>query len=72
MRSLTAAFLELWSVQAHHTENYGQYLDIVHTVPAKGFVQPFADNPLGQERAAEEVYLNLVSQSNRQLYFMTP
>ena len=72
VRSLTAAFLELWSVQAHHTENYGQYLDIVHTVPAKGFVQPFADNPLGQERAAEEVYLNLVSQSNRQLYFMTP
>ena len=41
-------------------------------MPATGFVQPFADNPLGQERAAEEVYLNLTSQSNRQLYFMTP
>lgn len=72
VRSLTATFLELWSVQAHHTENYGQYLNIVHSVPAQGFVQPFADNPLGLERAAEEVYLNLVSQSNRQLYFMTP
>ena len=44
----------------------------MHSVPATGFVQPFADNPLGQERAAEEVYLNLTSQSNIQLYFMTP
>ena len=72
VRSLTAAFLELWSVQNNQREDYAQYLNIVHSVPATGFVQPFADNPLGQERAAEEVYLNLTSQSNIQLYFMTP
>lgn len=72
VRSLTAAFLELWSVQNHQREDYRAYLDIVHSVPARGFVQPFADNPLGQERAAEEVYLNLTSQSNKTLYFMTP
>ena len=71
-RSLTAAFLELWSVQNHQREDYRAYLDILHSVPASGFVQPFADNPLGQERAAEEVYLNLTSQSNKTLYFMTP
>ena len=72
VRSLTAAFLELWSVQNHQREDYRAYLDVVHSVPARGFVQPFADNPLGQERAAEEVYLNLTSQSNKTLYFMTP
>lgn len=72
VRSLTAAFLELWSVQNRQREDYGEYLNILHSAPATGFVQPFADNPLGQERAAEEVYLNLTSQSNRQLYFMTP
>ena len=72
VRSLTAAFLELWSVQNHQREDYRAYLDILHSVPASGFVQPFADNPLGQERAAEEVYLNLTSQSNKTLYFMTP
>ena len=72
VRSLTAAFLELWSVQNHQREDYRAYLDIVHSVPARGFVQPFADNPLGQERAAEEAYLNLTSQSNKTLYFMTP
>ncbi|MDO5545486.1 MAG: cardiolipin synthase [Eubacteriales bacterium] len=72
VRSLTAAFLELWGVQQSQREDYRKYLDIVHSVPASGFVQPFADDPLGQERAAEEVYLNLTSQSNKTLYFMTP
>lgn len=72
VRSLTGAFLELWSVQSRQKQDYGKYLDIVHSVPAAGFVQPFADNPLGQERAAEEVYLNLISQADRTLYFMTP
>ena len=72
VRSLTAAFLELWSVQNNQREDYRAYLDILHSVPAGGFVQPFADNPLSQERAAEEVYLNLTSQSNKTLYFMTP
>ena len=72
VRSLTAAFLELWSIQEEPHEDYGKYLDIVHSVPTAGFVQPFADNPLGQERIAEEVYLNLTSQSNKSLYFMTP
>ena len=72
VRSLSAAFLELWSVQNRQKEDYRQYLDIRHSVSASGFVQPFADNPLGQERAAEEVYLNLISQSNRSLYVITP
>lgn len=72
VRSLTAIFLELWCVQNRKKENYGTYLDIVHSVPATGFVQPYGDNPLAEERVAEEVYLNLVSQSNKTLYFSTP
>ncbi|MGM9660867.1 MAG: cardiolipin synthase [Faecousia sp.] len=72
VRNLSAAFLELWGVQCRQKEDYGKYLDVLHSVRVSGFVQPFADNPLGQERAAEEVYLNLVSQANRSVYFMTP
>ncbi len=72
VRSLTAAFLELWGVQSREKEDYGKYLNIVHSVPSKGFVQPYADNPLGEERLAEDVYLNLISQANKSLYFITP
>lgn len=72
VRSLTEAFLELWTVQTRKKEDMTPYLDISHSVPARGFVQPFADNPLDEERTAEDVYLNLISQADQSLYVMTP
>lgn len=72
VRSLTAIFLELWSVQARDMEDMGKYLAVSHSVPARGFVQPYADDPMGEERIAESVYLNLVNQANESVYFMTP
>lgn len=72
VRSLTATFLELWSVQQKKTGDNARYLDVLHSVPAVGFVQPFADDPLARERVAENVYLNLINQAEKSLYFMTP
>ena len=72
VRSLTETFLELWSVQVKNREDSRNYLDTSHSVPARGFVQPFADNPLDEERVAENVYLNLIHQAQKTLYFMTP
>ena len=72
VRSLTAAFLELWALQSRETQSYDRFLNVVHKVAGEGYVQPFTDNPLGEERAAENVYLNLISQANEKLYFMTP
>ena len=72
VRSLTSIFLELWYVQDWKTEPVDNYLNIRHSVPADGFVQPFADNPLEEERIAENVYINLINQADRSLYMMTP
>ena len=72
VRSLTEAFLELWTVQTRKKEDMTPYLEISHSVHARGFVQPFADNPLDEERTAEDVYLNLISQADQSLYVMTP
>ncbi len=72
VRSLTATFLELWSTTTREEMNYGRYLDVRHSVPGDGFVQPFGDNPLGWERAAKNVYMNLISQATKTLYIMTP
>ena len=72
VRSLTAAFLELWALQSREVQNYDRFLNVIHRVQAQGYVQPFTDDPLGEERAAENVYLNLISQANEKLYFMTP
>ena len=73
VRSLTAAFLEMWNASEwKDAEDYDKYLDIVHSVPSDGFVQPYADDPLGKERVAENVYLNLISAAKKTLYFITP
>ena len=72
VRSLTAIFLELWKLQTRDKEDVGKYLDICHRAAAEGFVQPFADDPLGKERVAENVYLNLTNLAQKSLYFTTP
>lgn len=72
VRSLTAAFLEIWSVQSRDKEDWGTYLNVTRPVAARGYVQPYTDNPLTEERTAEDVYLNLTSQANKTLYFTTP
>ena len=72
VRSLTATFLELWAIQRRDGEDWKPYLNSCHSVPARGFVQPFSDNPLAEERVAENVYLNLIHQARKSLYLMTP
>ncbi len=72
VRGLTSIFLELWYLQTREKIPADEYLNVCHKVPAAGFVQPFADNPLEEERIAENVYLNLIHQANRSLYIMTP
>ena len=72
VRSLTSIFLELWYVQTREREPADAYLDVWHSVPAEGFVQPFGDNPLESERIAENVYMNLIHQAKYSLYLITP
>ena len=72
VRALTATFLELWQVTTREREDYGRYLDIDCRAVGDCLVQPYGDNPLGQERAAENVYLNLAAQAKYTLWFMTP
>lgn len=72
VKSLTATFLELWSVTTRETEYFDRWLDVRHCVDAPGFVQPFGDDPLGQERLSKNVYMNLIAHSTKSLYFITP
>ena len=70
--SLTALFLQMWHISTRENENWAQYLNPVHRVCAQGFVQPFGDDPLGTERAAQNVYMNMIEKATRSVWFMTP
>lgn len=72
VQSLTSIFLELWCLQTGTEEGYDRYLNVCHNVPGEGIVQPFADNPLEEERIAENVYMSLVDRADHSLYITTP
>lgn len=73
VRSLTAAFLEIWNACTRKEEDVEPFLSVHHSVPGtEGYVQPYEDNPLGKERAAENVYLNLIYAAKKTLYVTTP
>ena len=72
VRNLTAAFLELWNVNARTEEDPAPYLDISHRVEAPGLVQPFGDSPLDDQRTAEDVFLMLLGRAKKSVWFMTP
>ena len=72
VRSLTATFLQLWSVTTRKTDEFETYLRIRYSVPGEGYVQPFGDNPLAAERTAKNVYMNLIAQARESVYFITP
>ena len=72
VRSLTATFLELWNVTSRKQEDAAAYLNVSHRVRDRGWVLPFGDDPLGPNRAAEDLYLNLIGSARDRIWFMTP
>ena len=76
VRSLTVTFLEMWNAAKDNDLDdlyYEQYLPFVpYTAEGRGFVQPYADNPIDQEHVGEEVYMSIAERATDYLYFMTP
>lgn len=72
VQALTSVFLEMWNTCSRQGEPVDAFLNISHRVEADGYVQPYEDNPLGSERVAENVYLNLIYSARESLYVITP
>ena len=73
VRSLTALFLELWNLGGTVDHDPDRYLNASIPLPgARGFVLPFGDDPLSAERAAENVYMNMIAQAKESIWFITP
>ncbi len=76
--SFTVMFLEMWNSIKKTDENYDNYLitktDILEKEAGSltGFVQPYADSPLDDEYVSENVYLNMIKNAKKYIYFMTP
>ena len=76
VRSLTLMFLQMWGMDEREpdTESYGRYLNVpLPPLPeAGGYVLPYADSPLDDERVGESVYLDILSHAERYVRIFTP
>lgn len=73
VRSYTVMLLEMWNAMEHTDLSYERFF------PPKelswkndGYVQPYADNPLDGEHVGENVYMNIIKNAKRYVYFVTP
>ncbi|MDX9898489.1 MAG: cardiolipin synthase [Spirochaetia bacterium] len=71
VRSLTMMFLNMWSLQTHHDEDYRKYMAPVSESNAD-FIQPYADNPIDHEAVSASVFLNIINSARRYVYITTP
>ena len=76
VKSLTASFLTMWNAIEHTDNDYNKYLDATDgtykAVMKDCYVQPYSDNPLGQDRIGEDVYLNILKNAKDYVYINTP
>ena len=76
VRSLTLMFLQMWGMDEREpdTDSYGRYLNVpLRPLPgAGGYVLPYADSPLDDERVGECVYLDILNHAERYVRIMTP
>lgn len=73
VKSLTVMFLEMWNAMKKTDSDYQKYLPETNYVSKeKGFLAPYADQPLDNELVGENVYLNLIKNAQHEIWFTTP
>ena len=71
-RSFTLLFLQMWNV-TDRSPRFGDLLDA--PVPARqaaGFVMPFGDCPLDEDKVGEQVYMDILNRATDHVYIMSP
>jgi len=82
--SLTLIFLQMWNLGFKEKDDYSSFYPwrnniIEHTARGVaegyekwGFVQPYADSPIGEDNVGEHVYIQIINQAKNYVYINTP
>ena len=73
VRSLTMLFLEMWNAEKRMEGDFQRYIcEDQDRNLSDGYVQPYADSPLDDERVGEAVYMNVLKNARRYCWITTP
>ena len=73
VKSFTLMFLQMWNVEEKSPEFY-KFLNVpvAEAKDAKGYVIPYGDCPLDDDKAGERVYMDILNRANKYVHIMTP
>ncbi len=73
--NLTTMFLTIWNAyrptDKDYTRFFPHYYKDYPTIQ-DGYVIPYGDSPLDEERTGENIYINLINQARKDILIMTP
>lgn len=73
VHSMNVLFLTMWNSFSEDKLDYDAFVPVsLPNGPSKGLVLPYADHPLDREIVGENVYLNMINNAVRYVYFFTP
>jgi cardiolipin synthase len=72
VRSFTVMFLQLWSADLRSPEYHKFVAAPVPERKAAGFVMPYSDSPLDNDRVGEQVYIDILNRAKKYVHIMTP
>lgn len=71
VRSFTLMFLQMWNISEKEPE-WEKWLTPVNTCKCDGFVMPYADCPLDDDKVGENVYIDILNRATSYVHIMTP
>ncbi len=71
VESFTLMFLQMWNLTEEKTQ-WEKFLSCSYSVPSKGYVMPYADSPLDDYKAGENVYIDILYRARNYVHIMTP
>ena len=72
VRSFTLMFLQMWSMEEKHPDMDRFLTCPIPPVEGTGYVIPYGDCPLAQQRLARQVYMDILNRAKRYVHIMTP
>ncbi len=74
VQSMVAMYLQLWNycIYSDYNTNLDKYFKNVSSYNAKGYVQPFYDNPFNKKSLSENAYMSIINQAKNYVYICTP
>ncbi len=73
VKSFTLLFLQMWGID-ERKEEYTQFLSYpaYPAAQARGYVIPYGDCPLDQDKVGERVYMDILNRSQQYVHIMSP